>query len=123
VVNDADFLDVRRRDPDLRQLMLLERLCAERTAAVNREIEVIGAIVRVANHVFLEAIADPCAVTWKAADAMVAQSDAAVFQVDTWCAVAQLTTVVREACPSSTNFERPALVSSGRSRPSRSRTF
>jgi hypothetical protein len=87
-VSDADFPDVHRRNPNLGQLMFLERrkaiARAEKTTAVNREITTIGGLIRMIDYMLLENLSSGCVHAWRVADSIVSRVDAAVFQVEVW---------------------------------------
>jgi energy-coupling factor transporter ATP-binding protein EcfA2 len=85
-VKDSDFPDIRRRNPNLGQLMIIEyRKAASRaskTEDINREIVSIGAFVRMVDYMLIESLSESCVKCWKIADSNVSQSDAAIFQVE-----------------------------------------
>ncbi|OHT05712.1 Dynein heavy chain family protein [Tritrichomonas foetus] len=85
-VHDSDFPDIKRRNPNLAQLMVLEkRKAAKRAAkteAVNRQIIEIGGFIRMIDYMLLESLSEGCIEAWKIAESNVASEQASVFVVD-----------------------------------------
>ena len=85
-VHDSDFPDIKGRNPNLAQLMVLEkRKAAKRqakTEAVNRQIIEIGGFIRMIDYMLLETLQAGCIEAFKLADANVSSEQAAVFVVD-----------------------------------------
>lgn len=87
-VHDSDFPDTQRKDPNLAQLMLLEKrkslMRAQRTDAVNHEIMAIGGFIRMVDYMILEELSEGCIECFKMAERNVVADGAAVFQVDVY---------------------------------------
>ncbi|OHT03622.1 Dynein heavy chain family protein [Tritrichomonas foetus] len=85
-VQDSDFPQIKRRNPNITQLMTLERTKAtkrvENTRLVNDEIGRIGSYIRMIDYMLLETLVDGCVKCWKIADANVSQAESMVFQVE-----------------------------------------
>jgi hypothetical protein len=85
-VHDSDFPDIRRRNPNLAQLMVLEKRKATKreykTDRVNREITAIGGFIRMIDYMLLESLAVGCVGCWKIAEGNVLQQDSSVFQLE-----------------------------------------
>jgi hypothetical protein len=85
-VHDADFPDTRRRNPNLAQLMVLEKRKAikraKKTNAVNREIVAIGGFIRMIDYMLLESLSNGCIQAWRMAEDSVCGRDSSVFQLE-----------------------------------------
>lgn len=85
-VIDSDFPEIRRRNPNLDQLMILEKKKAaarvQKTQDVNDEIRSIADFIRMIDYVFLENLTSSCIECWKTADENVSQELGAIFQVE-----------------------------------------
>ena len=85
-VKDSDIPQIKRRNPNVTQLLTLEKNKAikrlEYTKEVNNEIREIGIYIRMIDYMILETLVDGCIKCWKSADENVSQSDASVFLVE-----------------------------------------
>ncbi|OHS99238.1 Dynein heavy chain family protein [Tritrichomonas foetus] len=86
-VNDSDFPEIRRRNPNLGQLMVLEKKKAaarnDKTKMVNREIGSIGSFIRMVDYILLECLTSSCKTSWKTAESNVSDpSQGTIFQVE-----------------------------------------
>ena len=85
-VQDSDFPQIKRRNPNLNQLLVLEKTKAEKrlenTKNVNSEIERIGGYIRMIDYMLLETLVDGCIKCWTNADNNVSQPNSNVFQVE-----------------------------------------
>ena len=86
-VFDTDFSkDVRRRNPNLTQLISLEKkkaaLRASKTETVNQEIISLGPYIRTADYMILEALTAGCFKYWHQAEATISQDKNCIFQVE-----------------------------------------
>lgn len=87
-VNDSEFPEIRRRNPNLGQMMILEKKKAaarrDKTKDVNREIESIGSYIRMIDYILLESLTHSCISCWKTTELNVSDSTQAhtIFQVE-----------------------------------------
>ncbi|OHS99158.1 Dynein heavy chain family protein [Tritrichomonas foetus] len=84
-VKDSDFPEIKRRNPNLAQLMILEKKKAakrvELTKMVNGQIIALGYFIRDIDYMLLEAIADSTRDCWRKASNIIFSDNSAVFQV------------------------------------------
>lgn len=85
-VHDSDFPDIKHRNPNLAQLMVLEKRKAqkrmEKTEAINKQIIEIGGYIRMIDYMLLETLSQGCIEAWKNAESNVASEQSSVFVVD-----------------------------------------
>ncbi|KAK8895532.1 hypothetical protein M9Y10_023999 [Tritrichomonas musculus] len=85
-VHDSDFPDIKRRNPNLAQLMVLEKRKATKrmakTEAVNRQIMEIGGFIRLIDYMLLESLSEGCHESWKNAETNVTSDRSSVFVID-----------------------------------------
>lgn len=85
-VKDSDFSEMKRRNPNLAQLMLLEKKKAEKrvelTKKVNNQIIALGFFIRDIDYMLLETLAASVYNCWHLAADSIAQDMSAVFQVE-----------------------------------------
>lgn len=85
-VQDSDFPEIKRRNPNLQQLITLEREKAikrvENTDIVNHQIIEIGSYIRMIDYMLLETLVDGCIKCWKIAEKNVVPPESNVFQVE-----------------------------------------
>lgn len=87
-VNDSEFPEIRRRNPNLGQMMILEKKKAaarrDKTKDVNREIESIGSYIRMIDYILLESLTHSCISCWRTTELNVSDSTQAhtIFQVE-----------------------------------------
>jgi len=85
-VHDSDFPEVQRRNPNVEQLVGLEKkkalTRANNTISVNEEISSIGKLIRMVDYILLEALSRGCEECWNAAENTIAQEGSSVFQVE-----------------------------------------
>lgn len=84
-VKDSDFPEIKRRNPNLAQLMVLEKKKAERrvelTKMVNGQIIALGYFIRDIDYMLLEIIAQSARESWHRAADIIFSDNSAVFQV------------------------------------------
>lgn len=86
VVNDTDFDEIKRQNPNLGQLIVLERKKENeeqrRLDIVQRELVAFGDFVRLMDYVLLEGLLTSCKECWYIADDSVSQDMASVFVIE-----------------------------------------
>lgn len=84
-VKDSDFPEIKRRNPNLAQLMILEKKKAERrvelTKMVNGQILALGNFILDIDYMLLESIAQTGRECWRRAAKIIFSDNSAVFQV------------------------------------------
>ena len=85
VVNDNDFPEIKRRNPNMGQLMALER---KKYAETNRRIDIVknevlafGSYVRLIDYVLLERLARSCFECWVALRAEISADSSSIFAI------------------------------------------
>jgi len=85
-VFDTDFPEIRRRNPNLSQLMILEKKKAStralKTESVNEEIILIGGYILLVDYMILESLVKGCHNSWRSAKETLQQELPCVFQVE-----------------------------------------
>jgi len=85
-VKDSDFPESKRRNPNLGQLMILEKKKSERrvelTAHVNEQIKTLGYFIRSVDYLLLENLVKSADLCWKQALKNVSQPMSSVFNVE-----------------------------------------
>ena len=86
-VSDEEFPDIQRRNPNLGQLMILERKKAvarnEKTKLVNKEIESMGSYIRLIDYILMESMVSTCIKRWRKAEINVSEAlHGTIFQVE-----------------------------------------
>jgi len=86
IVEDSDFPEIKRRNPNLGQLMVLERKKdtekKRRGEIVIKEIHAFGHFVRLIDYVLLESLSSCCFECWKEADLNVSTDMSSVFEIE-----------------------------------------
>lgn len=87
-VLDSEFPEIRRRNPNLGQLMILEKKKAlarnDKTHIVNREIMAIGSYIRLIDYILLETLTKSCISYWRLTELHISDALQAhtIFQVE-----------------------------------------
>lgn len=85
IVEDSDFPEIKRRNPNLGQLMVLERKkyaeSNRRNEIVKKEIGAFGHFVRLVDYVLLEQLAKSCYECWIMADENVSTDQSSIFEI------------------------------------------
>jgi hypothetical protein len=86
VVNDSDFLEIKRQNPNLSQLKILEQKkhaeSLRRTDIVEREMHAFCQYVRFVDLTILEALASSCYECWRIAERDVGSDLASIFEIE-----------------------------------------
>lgn len=86
VVSDSDFPEIKRQNPNLGQLIVLERKKQaekfRRHEVVQYEIQEFANFIRLTDYILLEALVGSCLECWKIAESNITQPMASIFTIE-----------------------------------------